>query len=198
MAGGVCPNDPLLFTCQLKDIIALRIVLPSGIQEVVSLSNTPTDVNLPAGFTVASLGVSDVNGNSILYKLTISIANASLLDGGEIICDDITQRKVAVARCPLVGKLSTYNNLHNVLYIDYYGIHHIIILRERCTVHGADALFNSYMKFHCVFIAKVLHKLTTIQLYRLHETSLLSHYACSIQRILQWSMKFISYSGDNH
>ena len=107
VAGGVCPNDPLLFTCQLKDIIALRIVLPSGIEEVVSLSDTPTDVNLPAGFTVASSVVSDVNENSILYKFTISIAKASLLDGGEIICDDITQRKVAVARCPLVSKLST-------------------------------------------------------------------------------------------
>ena len=90
VAGGVCPNDPLLFTCQLKDIIALRIVLPSGIEEVVSLSDTPTDVNLPAGFTVASSVVSDVNENSKMYKLTISIANASLLDGGEIICDDIT------------------------------------------------------------------------------------------------------------
>ena len=101
VAGGVCPNDPLLFTCQLKYIIALRIVLSSGIQEVVSLSDTPTDVSLPAGFNVASLVVSDVNENS---KLTISIANASLLDGGEIICDDMVYRKVAEARCPLVGK----------------------------------------------------------------------------------------------
>ena len=42
-----------------------------------------------------------------MYKLAISIANASLLDGSEIICDDITQRKVAVARCPLVGKINT-------------------------------------------------------------------------------------------
>ena len=106
VAGGVCPNDPFLFTCQIKDIIALRIVLPSGIQEVVSLSDTPTDVSLPAGFNVASSVVSDVNENSILYKLTISIANASLLNGGEIKCDDIIHRKVAEARCPLVGKKS--------------------------------------------------------------------------------------------
>ena len=42
-------------------------MLPSGIQEVVSLSDTPTDVSLPAGFTVATLVVSDVNEN---YKLT--------------------------------------------------------------------------------------------------------------------------------
>ena len=108
LVGFAQINDPLLSTCQLKDnIITLRIVLPSGIQEVVSLSDSPTDVRLPAGFTVASLVVSDVNENSILYKLTISIANTSLLDGGEIICDDMTQRKVAVARCPLVSKLST-------------------------------------------------------------------------------------------
>ena len=84
-------------------------MLPSGIQEVVSLSVTTTDVSLPAGFTVASSVVSDVNGDSKMYKLTICIANASLLDGGDIICDDIKQRKVAVARCPLFGKLSTYN-----------------------------------------------------------------------------------------
>jgi hypothetical protein len=123
-------------------------VLPSGIQEVVSLSDTPTDVSLPAGFTVASLVVSDVNENSILYKLTISIANASLLDGGEIICDDIIHRKVAVARCPLVA---------NALHVQYF-------LNMSSSPRGLRATLNpSCSKPHSNLFVQVLFGVRKLQ-----------------------------------
>ena len=36
-AGGVCPNDPLVFTCEVNDAPGLRIILPTGEQEGISI-----------------------------------------------------------------------------------------------------------------------------------------------------------------
>ena len=49
-AGGVCPNDPLVFTCKVNESILLQVILPTGDQEVVSIGDTASDVALPAGY----------------------------------------------------------------------------------------------------------------------------------------------------
>ena len=40
VAGGVCPNDPLAFTCEINDAVLLLVILPTGNQDHVSLVDT--------------------------------------------------------------------------------------------------------------------------------------------------------------
>ena len=54
-AGGVCPNDSLVFTCEVNDAFVMRVLLPTGDQEFVSPGDRVNDVALPAGFTADSL-----------------------------------------------------------------------------------------------------------------------------------------------
>ena len=103
VACGVCPTDPLLFTCELKGVFILRVVLPTGDRETTSLGDTAASVALPAGFTAESLSIEEIDGNVRNYSLTLSVATASLLDGGEILCDD-TFWNVVRAGCPLHSK----------------------------------------------------------------------------------------------
>ena len=100
-ADGVCPNDPLLFTCELNEIIVLRLILP-GHPPVAYVSGVdPDDVNLPAGITLLSPDIpSSAPGN---FTLALSIENAPLLAGNEIRCDDGTDSNAAMAACPLLG-----------------------------------------------------------------------------------------------
>ena len=39
-AGGVCPNDPLVFTCEVNNTYVLRVVLATGYQEYISVGGT--------------------------------------------------------------------------------------------------------------------------------------------------------------
>ena len=102
-AGGVCPTDPLLFTCELKEVFVLRVVLPNGYQEIISFGDIAADIALPAGFIVEVLEITIINDFTRNISLALTIVNASLLDGGEMRCDDTTQRHV-MAGCPLLGK----------------------------------------------------------------------------------------------
>ena len=104
VAGGVCSNDPLLFTCELHEIIVLRVNISSGSHEHISLRDTAADVALPAGFTAVSLNISEITINTRDFFLTLSIANASLLNGGVIICDDTTPRNRVTAGCLVHGR----------------------------------------------------------------------------------------------
>ena len=100
--SGVCLNDPLLFTCELNKTFLLRVVLPNGVQEVTAIGDNAEDIaldNVP-GVIVKSFNVTAINGDMRNFSLTLSIINASLLDGGEIMCDDTTN-KVAKASCKL-------------------------------------------------------------------------------------------------
>ena len=99
-------TDPLLFTCELSDVAGLRVILPNGTQEVISHGDRgPASVALPDGFIAVSLNIMSVMDKiEINVSLTLSIANASLLDGGEIICDDTTPRNMVMAGCPVCGK----------------------------------------------------------------------------------------------
>ena len=102
-------TDPLLFTCELSNVIGLRVILPNGVQEVISIGD---NVNNPELIVIVSDGFIAVSLNimSVIDKiarnvsLTLSITNASLLDGGEIICDDTTPWNKVMAGCPVCGK----------------------------------------------------------------------------------------------
>ena len=95
-AGGVCPNDPLVFTCEFIYVYILQVILPTGQQELVSLGDTAHDISLPAGFTADSLVISAGDDFIRNFSLTLSIENASLLNGGQITCDDTTINEAMV------------------------------------------------------------------------------------------------------
>ena len=103
-AGGVCLSDPLTFTCQINGAISLRVGLPNGHDEFVTLGNSPEDIDLPDGFTAVTLNITEIDSSTRDFVLTLSIANASLLAGGEIRCDDVTSNNVVMAGCPILGK----------------------------------------------------------------------------------------------
>ena len=103
--GGVKPSDPLLFTCEVYETVLLRVVLPTGDQEIISAGDNVADVALPTGFTAESLDITEIDDSTRNFNLIISIDSASFLKGGEIKCDDTTSRKEAMARCP-IGKLN--------------------------------------------------------------------------------------------
>ena len=100
---GVNPNDPLLFICTIYDTLLLRLVLPTGDPNIVFLDNNAT-VIMPAGFTKVSLDITKTDDDTRNFNLTLSIDSVSRLKGGNITCDDTTE-KSATARCP-IGKLS--------------------------------------------------------------------------------------------
>ena len=107
-ADGVCPSDPLTFTCEINGAIVLRLVLPIGRPVPGVLRSTTRDTlnrNLPDGFIALDLGTTAaVNDSKADFVLTLSITNASLLAGGEIRCGDGTDDNVAMAGCPILGK----------------------------------------------------------------------------------------------
>ena len=102
--GGVKPTESLLFTCEIYESMFLRIRLPNGHQELLTVGSTVADVNLPAGYTAVLLNITEINESLRNLSLTLFITNASLLNDSEILCDDSTPMKRVVARCP-IGKL---------------------------------------------------------------------------------------------
>ena len=103
--GGVKPTDPLLFVCEVYGAVLLRVVLPTGNQEIISNGDTAATVDLPPGFTAVYLDITEVDHSRRNFNLTLSIDSASRLNGGQITCDDTFSRK-AVARCPIIGKFA--------------------------------------------------------------------------------------------
>ena len=103
-SGGVSLYDPLFFTCNIYGAFFLRVVLPTGDQEYVSLGDTAATVSLPRGFTAVSLIVTEIDELRRNFHLTLFINSAYHLNGGEIKCDSITTKNVAKAGC-LIGKL---------------------------------------------------------------------------------------------
>ena len=104
MATDECvySTDPLFFTCKLNDVPLLRVVFPNGHREHFSVGTNITTKQLPAGFIVTSLNVSEIKVRNI--SLTLSIANASLLESGVIRCDDTTPNNKVMAGCQVCGK----------------------------------------------------------------------------------------------
>ena len=82
-------------------------MLPTGDTEPISLGDTVNIVNenLPAGFKAVSLNISQLDNSIRNIFLTVSVSNASLLDGGEIRCDDTTRRNAVMAGCLIDSEL---------------------------------------------------------------------------------------------
>ena len=110
VTDGVQPSDPLSFSCEVYGVVLLRIVLPSGDMEIISLGDTAADVALPTGFTAVSLDITVIDESTRNFNLTLSIDSASHLEGGNITCDDTTPRNVAEAGCP-IGKPSSHKTV---------------------------------------------------------------------------------------
>ena len=106
-AGGVCATDPLLFTCEVYDATCIQLVLPTGHQTYISFGDTAAVIILPDGFIPVSLAIAEIDNYTRNFTLTLSIANASLLDGGEIGCTDTLGNGV-MTTCPLCGKLKEF------------------------------------------------------------------------------------------
>ena len=107
----MCQADPLLFMCELKDVALLRVKLPTGELEHVSVGDTAADMALPAGYTAKVLNITEKEVQKRNIFLILLIANASLLDGHEITCSDTTPSNVVMAGCPLRGTF--LKTLHN-------------------------------------------------------------------------------------
>ena len=113
--GGVKPSDSLLFNCEVNGAVLLRVELPTGDQEIISLGDTVADVALPIGFTAMSLDITVIDESTRNFNLTLSIDRASRLEGGSITCDNSTSESAnrAMAECPIIsGKLSSLSLLH--------------------------------------------------------------------------------------
>ena len=105
-AGGVTASEPLLFICKIYAAVLLRVVLPTGDQEIISVGDTADDVDLPPGFTAVSLDIMEIDESRRNFDLTLSIDSVFRLKGGDITCDNTTSRKIAKDGC-LLGKFST-------------------------------------------------------------------------------------------
>ena len=109
--GGVNPYDSLLFYCKIYEATLLRVVVPSGQQEIISLGDTVADVVLPTGYTAVSLDIIVIDDSKRNFNLTLSIDSASLLKDGYIRCDD-TSAKGAQAKCRIGKQLPSLCSLH--------------------------------------------------------------------------------------
>ena len=100
----VCPNTPLLFTCNVtgstSDVATVR--LPSGqavgitIMDMINVINGP----LPDGVNTSSYNVE--GSGPVNYSLTLSIERADILDGMDVICDARTLPPTTdEATCPV-------------------------------------------------------------------------------------------------
>ena len=81
-------------------------MLPNGHQEPIAPGDTTESVALPDGFSAVSLSIlsgTGSDGYTRHYTLKLSITNASLLDGGKIICDNTSSRVMVTAGCPVCG-----------------------------------------------------------------------------------------------
>ena len=98
-------TDPLLFTCELHYVFALRVLHPNGYVDTMSVNDTSLRRGLPAGFSEVSLSMntSVINELERNFFLTLSIANGFFLDGGEIVCDDTTPKNSITAGCRVCG-----------------------------------------------------------------------------------------------
>ena len=103
--GGVCPNDSLVFTCEVHDAPAIRVFPPTGGVYTVNIGNEANG-DLPPGFSADSLVIAEdaFSGN---FTLTLSIENAFLLNGGNIACDDSINPPI-MAGCQLAGEPSVH------------------------------------------------------------------------------------------
>ena len=94
----VCPNDPLLYTCNVIGIAEneLIIIIVPFNEVLFYPSGTILFGRLPVGYTLESFA--SLSNSS--YRLSLAIDRASRLYGGSIKCGEYMGEKVA-AVCPV-------------------------------------------------------------------------------------------------
>lgn len=104
--SGVCPTDPLLFTCRGTDLAVLRVIVPTDGTpvELALTSSGMIAADEPPGITIVSLNATQNSLSSYDYEMLFSIQNASLLYGMPILCDGGTPAGQVSAGCALVGE----------------------------------------------------------------------------------------------
>ena len=107
----MCATDSLLFTCTGNEIGFLRVTLFSGERLALFSDGDITGIgDLHDGFSVEPPIVTmNDGGASFNYTLSVSIENASLLNGNMIDCDDNSPDNQDMAGCPVVGKFNTHS-----------------------------------------------------------------------------------------
>ena len=102
---GVCPTDPLLFTCMVTGSPADRITVEiENVFDIDLREDNTTVGDLPDGYTVQSHNV-QTNDGLLNYILVLSIVNASLLNDSLIICDiNLAGVDDSIAGCLVAGK----------------------------------------------------------------------------------------------
>ena len=122
--GVVCPTDLLLFTCNITDTPSTRVIVLFSFAEMVVIALTNNNVIQGGGPDGINIHSHSVTGEGPYdYILTLSIASASLLNGGMIECDSnigVTDR----AGCPVAGGL----------IVDSFVAVHVLLFSEHCSV----------------------------------------------------------------
>ena len=122
--------------------MVLRVVFPNGDREHFSVNDTAAAAALPDGFNVVSLDITEIDEATRNISLTLSITNASFLEGGQITCDDTTVINKVEARCPVASMLIYLMHPFQIVlcvwrYISLcdvpsFAIHHLIWRLEYC------------------------------------------------------------------
>ena len=74
--GQVNSFDPLIFTCEIFEAPYLLIMLPTGQNEVISLTSTLNDLHLPPGFIACLLRITKVDDLKGNFTLSLCIDSA--------------------------------------------------------------------------------------------------------------------------
>ena len=142
--GGVCPADPLLFTCNVTDTPATIVIVRFSFVEIMLISlradNTTEGVG-PDGINIQSRSVTGENPYN--YILTLSIANASLLNGGMIECDSVIG-VTDMDRCPVAGELIVYFGSACVFFSEHCSFHNSCYLTNMCTTVFSPVNVTTY------------------------------------------------------
>ena len=112
---GVKPSYPLIFICEIYEAFLLRIVLPTGDQEIITLGDETDYITLPPGFTAVSLTLRETEQFRGNFSITIYVESASHLRGGNITCDDTSSRKRATAGCTIGNVIAVHLSLIGLL-----------------------------------------------------------------------------------
>ena len=101
----MCPTDPLLFTCEITEsgFTQATVTFPSDVL-ILLLSNNMIFGDPPDGVTVFHNVA--MNNDTNDFTLSLSIENASLLNGEMITCESGAIGNVDMAGCPVTGEFN--------------------------------------------------------------------------------------------
>ena len=103
---GVCPNDPLLFTCAVNGSESAFVTIVLSPTEEVEIdckgNNTEINQKFPRGISLGDCNVTDVDGTKGNYIIELVIERASLLNGNITCRGENTDKTSCEAKCLLL------------------------------------------------------------------------------------------------